>query len=963
MVSCYYEGFGVPKDSAKALEYMDSAIGFGSPVAPFLEIIKQNSRAHQISDVMLTDYPTTVANFLRITSIHTTPKGWTLDHSTRPLTFDTRASFLQAIDEIVFNINANGDWHPDYKYLPSIYKYILSSRDNAVLKRLSTIFSKLDKCDPEPLDIRICKTGDAELYTTVAKGGFCPTEDDYGCNVAHWLFLFGSKIESAASAFADCFPTSCLPCINKPSRKMFLIHPQWPLQLFGTPLSFAIALGCEAMVRALLRIGADPYAPAYHQDAFTDNRKNWTAMHVAVKYHNVAALDMLRHTRPVPTLPPSQHDHSAILEDQCKVGDEAAPSDEVSSSNEEIRESIMPTTAISLIDEAGNDSESVETIEQSKISDGRNNSRKKRTEPLACALSFSSSLERRALHGLRDRKAIDMLNAIGPPRKLAKPTSDSVTPLELAITFDDLMAAEALLSLAPELVSKPLATNPKRRVRLLPVHVAAEVASHRDRPDTLEMLKLLHKVDATCVDLQDSNGETCLHHAVRGISLIPVEWLLQQNHSLLERRDALGRTAIFHCNTPACMDLLIASGADIHIQDSRNQNILHHLATIGESHILNNVCDFWSTLDTRDAVQHTALHLATMSGSRETVTTLVARGAAVSCCNVNGHSPLHIALSTQRNDIVEILLSYGAYPCLSSGNAQHPLHIATETENNRACELLLKSSHTWQVDQDGNSPLHLAARYSNGQIMKILTSVFNQEERLNQTNNHGDAALHLAAFHGNILPLRILLKAGADPDVRQRDGSHIVHTAIRGVSRLNQHYAQSQEVYEFLFEDQYRYLLTLPDRRGRLPWDVAVQNLELDAIYLIILDQDHTKRDSTAYRDLRYLPLAPSNSSLWSSAITPRLQDASQIIFEYAARKSDSRVLLLLLSCSIYLEEPLDIHFDNISQLYYNSRTPWLSENEQAEVYRIATTALNNRQRQFMREGDRTEGPILPESR
>ena len=156
-------------------------------------------------------------------------------------------------------------------------------------------------------------------------------------------------------------------------------------------------------------------------------------------------------------------------------------------------------------------------------------------------------------------------------------------------------------------------------------------------------------------------------------------------------------------------------------------------------------------------------------------------GATVDCYNKYGHTPLHIALRAQRHDLVEILLSYGANPSLSLGNGQPLLHLAVEMENDQACKLLLKSSHAWKVEQDGNSPLHLAARHRTAQIMTILVKVFYQKELLNQINNYGDAALHVAAFHSNLHTLTALLQAGADPEARQRDGSHIIHSAIRGV--------------------------------------------------------------------------------------------------------------------------------------------------------------------------------------
>ncbi|KAF8853250.1 hypothetical protein BDZ45DRAFT_541030, partial [Acephala macrosclerotiorum] len=78
------------------------------------------------------------------------------------------------------------------------------------------------------------------------------------------------------------------PC----SRKYFL-HPQWPLELEGSPLAYAIAAGSKVGVETLLEIGADPTAPIYGSSKADLFCSDWTPIHLAIKYHSSDILQLL----------------------------------------------------------------------------------------------------------------------------------------------------------------------------------------------------------------------------------------------------------------------------------------------------------------------------------------------------------------------------------------------------------------------------------------------------------------------------------------------------------------------------------------------------------------------------------------------------------------------------------------------------------------------------------------------
>jgi ankyrin repeat protein len=348
-------------------------------------------------------------------------------------------------------------------------------------------------------------------------------------------------------------------------------------------------------------------------------------------------------------------------------------------------------------------------------------------EPLTCALSFSSYIERKALNGpWAENELLSTVKAVASLSSLAEAASDGTTALEQAICFNDVAVVNALLTVDPNLATLRLINQQKSNLYTYPVHLAAQVASHRDSVDTLDILKLLRDGSSHCVLQCDSEGRTPLHLAAEGISIRPAAWLLQIRPKLLNVVDQHGKTALYYCNTMECAELLLTSGADINHRAHGDQAALHYFAETVAGHMFYALCKHGADMDLLDHSQRTPMYIATMTGCREAVVALAAAGASVNISDKSGIAPLHIAIRNQRNDLTEILLNHGAELWSKSFHGTNALHLAITTDNLLACKLLLKSpGNCWVSDGEGNTPLHYCAEYGSTQILKYLTRVYN----------------------------------------------------------------------------------------------------------------------------------------------------------------------------------------------------------------------------------------------
>lgn len=92
-------------------------------------------------------------------------------------------------------------------------------------------------------------------------------------------------------------------------------------------------------------------------------------------------------------------------------------------------------------------------------------------------------------------------------------------------------------------------------------------------------------------------------------------------------------------------------------------------------------------------------------------------------CPKENYTALHIAVESGRPNVVETLLGHGAQVHIKGGKAQEtPLHIAARVDEGEKCaQMLLKSGADPNITmENGETPLHVAARHGRLRIIRLL---------------------------------------------------------------------------------------------------------------------------------------------------------------------------------------------------------------------------------------------------
>ncbi|WP_265025248.1 ankyrin repeat domain-containing protein [Wolbachia endosymbiont (group B) of Pammene fasciana] len=251
------------------------------------------------------------------------------------------------------------------------------------------------------------------------------------------------------------------------------------------------------------------------------------------------------------------------------------------------------------------------------------------------------------------------------------------------------------------------------------------------------------------------------------------------------------------------VSLILSMGRELIIKlenfaDSNDKTLLHYLAESGKEDILCFVIEN-SNFDIKEAVRNkdrdgkTPLHYAAKSGNKECLKILIENETDFSC-TTNNKTELHYAARSGSPNLLEylkeILTAKGIFDrekiktdkygnnalhyAVQSGNAEcikffidnqvqflknkyneNPFHKIvgnSETQEN-AINFLIEhlkflgrlKSEINQENVDGNTPLHIAAKHGNNQLMKLFT----QSGAKIVQNKQGNTPLHIAIIHGN----------------------------------------------------------------------------------------------------------------------------------------------------------------------------------------------------------------------
>tara|TARA_B100000401_G_scaffold26482_1_gene15870 strand:- start:3640 stop:4458 length:819 start_codon:yes stop_codon:yes gene_type:complete len=151
------------------------------------------------------------------------------------------------------------------------------------------------------------------------------------------------------------------------------------------------------------------------------------------------------------------------------------------------------------------------------------------------------------------------------------------------------------------------------------------------------------------------------------------------------------------------------------------------------------------------SIRNTYLHLAAACGNSNTVMGLVqANPFQIDAKNYKGVTALHMSIWHGHTTVVNILIDHGSSIYVKAPHGLTPLHLAIVRGKTFICKLLVakdvESKLLNEPNDQGQSALHLAISRMNEEIVELLILA---GAKIHQRDGHGKTCVDLAKESGN----------------------------------------------------------------------------------------------------------------------------------------------------------------------------------------------------------------------
>ncbi len=248
-----------------------------------------------------------------------------------------------------------------------------------------------------------------------------------------------------------------------------------------------------------------------------------------------------------------------------------------------------------------------------------------------------------------------------------------------------------------------------------------EILSHKDIEGAIKVLQS----DPSQINVTSSTGTSILMLAVTKQGIEAVKYLLKLNADP-NLQDKYGRSALHFAaeNTNATIvQLLITHGANINIQSPVFGTPLHRATFFNRTEIIKLLLDAKADISASSRIGQ-ALNIACLRGFYESTKLLIKNGADVNQKDPKGNFPLYYAISSGNDSkemISEILINAGAQTNLKLPNGQSLIELVTRQGYFKTARKILQQypALICQTNKNKQSLLHLAAIKGYTDLVKL----------------------------------------------------------------------------------------------------------------------------------------------------------------------------------------------------------------------------------------------------
>ncbi|KAG8561805.1 hypothetical protein GDO81_015485 [Engystomops pustulosus] len=301
----------------------------------------------------------------------------------------------------------------------------------------------------------------------------------------------------------------------------------------------------------------------------------------------------------------------------------------------------------------------------------------------------------------------------------------------------------------------------------LPMHEAAYYGS-------LRCLKLLLKAYPVMIDQRTLHEETALYLASVQGHLDCIQFLLQSGAEpdiVNKARETPLYKACERQNNQA-VQMLVEYRADVNHRCNQGWTALHEAVARNAIDIIDILVKGGAKIEAKNCYGISPLFVAAQSGQLEALRYIVKCGADINTQANDSASALFEASKNGHDDIVEFLLAQGADANKQNKDGFLPIHIAAKKrDNDDIVSMLIPVTSRVRVKRSGISPLHIAAERNNDDILEELINAGYDVnctlsfDRARLYEDRRSTALYFSVMNNNIHATKLLLEAGANPNI------------------------------------------------------------------------------------------------------------------------------------------------------------------------------------------------------